>query len=142
MFVLRPEPHPARREVARWAQQASDGVMVVFQQAPKSRLQEEKYHAMIGDIARQYVHAGRQWDAEDMKRLLVHTFREETKDDPELADEWKKVEDLQLAPALRGNGFVLLGTQTRRFTVPLASAFIEWLYAFGAENDIRWKAAA
>jgi hypothetical protein len=108
----------------------------------KSREQEEKYHAQIGDIARQFEHAGRKWDAEDMKRLLVDAFRRETKDDVNLRDHWKAMGDMRLAPAIGADGFVMLGYQTRKFPKPLASAFIEWLYAFGAENDIRWTGAA
>jgi hypothetical protein len=109
---------------------------------PKSREQEKKYHAQIRDIARQYVHAGRRWDEEDLKRLLVDAFREETKNDPELRDEWAALGDLRLAPAIGRDGFVALGYQTRKFTKKLGSAFIEWLYAFGAENGIEWTGEA
>lgn len=33
-----------------------------------------------------------------------------------------------------------MGNQTRDLSVKLASAFIEWLNAFGAEHNIRFKA--
>jgi len=139
VFVLQPLPHPSRRLAAEYAsREAPDGTLVIFQQAPKSRIQEEKYHAMFGDIARQYEHAGRKWHEEDMKRLLVAAFKHDTKDDPDLKEAWKQVGDIELAPAIAGGGFVVLGTQTKRFPKVLASALIEWLYAFGAENDIRW----
>ena len=46
--------------------------------ASKSREQEEKYHAIIGDIAKQAQHMGAKWDAEDWKRLLVDKFLRET----------------------------------------------------------------
>src|SRR3546814_12942470 len=52
---------------------------VVIRKATKSRQQEEHYHALIGDIAKQYQHAGRTWDDEDMKRILVDAFKHETK---------------------------------------------------------------
>ena len=35
---------------------------------------------------------------------------------------------------------VLLGIQSRDFTIKLALAFIAWLYAFGAEQGVRFKA--
>ena len=130
----------AREGCARYAQaEAPDGTLVTFQQAPKSRIQEEKYHAMFGDIARQYTHAGRKWDADDMKRLLVDAFKRETKDDPEFADLWREMGEMALAPAIGSDGFVMLGTQTKKFPRKLAAGLIEWLYAFGAENDIRWS---
>lgn len=106
----------------------------------KSREQEKLYHAQIGDIAKQYVHAGRKWEAEDMKRLLVDAFRRETKDDPVFREYWASFGDLRLAPPLGdADGFVALGYPTRRFPKPLASAFIEWNYAFGSENGIVWS---
>jgi hypothetical protein len=129
----------ARQRCATFAkEEAADGMLVTFQQAPKSRIQEEKYHAMFGDIARQYTHAGRKWDADDMKRLLVDAFKRETKDDPEFAELWKEMGELSLAPAIGSDGFVALGTQTKKLPRKLATALIEWLYAFGAENGIRW----
>ena len=109
----------------------------------KSREQEKLYHAQIGDIARQYTHAGRMWDADDMKRLLVDAFRRDTKDDADLKDCWATFGDIRLAPCLGNHdGFVALGYPTRRFPKPLASAFIEWLYALGSEVGVTWSADA
>jgi hypothetical protein len=105
----------------------------------KSREQEKLYHAQIGDIARQWTHAGRKWDADDMKRLLVDAFWRDTKADTDLRDWWATFGDLRLAPAINSDGFVALGYPTRKFPKPLASAFIEWLYAFGVEAGIVWS---
>lgn len=105
---------------------------------PKSRDQEKRYHAMIGDIARQFAHCGRLWDTEDMKRLLLDQFRRDCKDDPDLKEEWKKSAPLELAPSIDGAGVVLLGIQSRKLTKKLATAFVEWLFAFGAENGVEW----
>jgi hypothetical protein len=91
----------------------------------KTREQEEKYHAMIGDIAKQAQHLGAKWSAEDWKRLLVDQFLRET-------------ENIQgkIVPNLDGTGIVQLGLQTRKFTKEQASEFVEWLYAWAAENGI------
>ncbi|VTU38361.1 NinB protein [Variovorax sp. PBS-H4] len=107
----------------------------------KTRLQEEKYHAMIGDIARQVsIYDGRMLPAGSWKRLLVNAFKHDTKDDADLLEDWHKFGDnLELIPALNNPGFVAVGEQTRRFSLKLGSAFIEWLYAFGAEKDVRWS---
>lgn len=104
----------------------------------KSREQEKFYHSLIGDIARQYRHCGQKWDAADMKRILVDAFRRETKDDPELSPLWWNMGSMELAPSLRGDGFVALGIETKRFPSKLASNFIEWLLALGAELNINW----
>ena len=93
--------------------------------ASKSREQEEKYHAMIGDIAKQAKHLGAKWSSEDWKRLLVDQFlREEA--------------NIQgkIIPNLDGTGIVQLGFQTRKFTKEQASEFVEWLYAWSGNNGI------
>lgn len=91
----------------------------------KTREQEEKYHAMIGDIAKQAQHMGAKWSAEDWKRLLVDQYLRE-------------VENIQgkVVPNLDGSGIVQLGFQTRNFTKEMANEFIEWLYSWAANNGI------
>ena len=100
----------------------------------KTRDQEEKYHSMIGEISAQV--GGVLQDREEAKRLLVSAFRIDTIKDPDFKDLWAKFGDaMRMKEGLRGEP-VLLGIQTRHFPVKLASAFIEWLYAFGAEHDV------
>jgi hypothetical protein len=91
----------------------------------KTREQEEKYHAMIGDIAKQAQHMGAKWSAEDWKRLLVDQYMRE-------------VEEIQgkVVPNLDGSGIVQLGYQTRKFTKEQASEFVEWLYFWAAHNGV------
>ena len=93
--------------------------------ANKSREQEEKYHAMINDIAKQAQHLGAKWSSDDWKRLLVDQYLRET-------------DDIQskIVPNLDGSGIVQLGLQTRNFTKDQASEFIEWLYSWSANNGI------
>ncbi|MDO9252573.1 MAG: recombination protein NinB [Hydrogenophaga sp.] len=106
---------------------------------PKTREQEERYHAMVGEIAKQQTVMGRKLSAESWKRLLVDAFKHDTKDDPQLARLWAEVGDMQMAPALNHDGFVMLGEQTRKFPKLLASAFIEWLFAYGAEVGVTFR---
>jgi hypothetical protein len=42
--------------------------------AGRSNEQNEKFHAIIGDIAKQAQHMGSKWDAESWKRLLVDQY--------------------------------------------------------------------
>ena len=99
-----------------------------IQQAPKSREQEEKYHAMIGEIAKQAEHLGAKWDAESWKRLLVDQFLRENGKGGN-----------RVLPNLDGTGIVQLGFQTRRFSKEQASEFVEWLLAWGAEHGITYE---
>jgi len=99
-----------------------------IKQQSKTREQEKKYHAILGEIAQQSKHMGAKWDAEDWKRLLVDKFLRETgfKDSP-------------IIPNLDGTGIVQLGFQTRNFSKEHASEFVEFLLAWCADNGIELK---
>jgi len=96
--------------------------------ATKSRHQEEKYHAMIGEVAKQAQHLGAKWDAESWKRLLVDQFCKDN-----------GLKTGAVIPNLAGDGIVQLGLQTRNFTKEQASEFVEWLHAWGAEHGVTYE---
>lgn len=120
-----------RQSAADFCQEAPEGWRVHFSEPAKKREQEEKYHAMIGEIAKQIEHIGRKWDADDMKRLLVDEFAEEMR----LAGT-PLHHDSRVAPSFDGKRIVQMGIQTREFYVKEAADFIEFLYAFGAQNGV------
>ena len=95
------------------------------------------FHSLIAQIAKQL--GGDLADPEDAKRILISAFRIDTRDDPDLAGEWAKFGDMRMGRGLRGE-VVLMGMQSRDFTIKLARAFITWLEAFGAEHGVRFKA--
>ena len=93
--------------------------------ASRSNEQNEKFHAIIGDIAKQAQHMGAKWSAEDWKRMLV----------------WQYCKDNQLdcgkvVPSLDMTGIVQLGMQTRKFTKEQASEFVSFLICWCDENGI------
>ena len=93
--------------------------------AGRSNEQNEKFHAIIGDIAKQAQHMGAKWDAEDWKRLLV--------------DQYVKDQGLngsKIIPSLDGAGIVQLGVQTRKFTKEQASEFVAFLICWCDQNGI------
>jgi len=94
--------------------------------ASKSRDQEQKYHAIIGDIAKQAKHLGASWDAEDWKRLLVDQF----------IKDMNGVGGTKIIPNLDGTGIVQLGRQTRKFTKEQASEFVAFLICWCDQNGI------
>ena len=96
--------------------------------ATKSRHQEEKYHAMIGEVAKQAQHLGAKWDSESWKRLLVDQFCKDN-----------GLKTGAVIPNLSGDGIVQLGMQTRNFTKEQASEFVEWLHAWGAEHGVTFE---
>lgn len=129
----------ARKGVGEYALTAPEGWMVRFSEPTKKRIQEERYHAMVNDIAKQCDYHGRKLDAKSWKRLLVesmvHILREEAKaqDKPDPFPYRGAV-----LPSIDGMRIVQVEVLTRYFTVPQASAFIEYLFSYGAENDVVW----
>jgi hypothetical protein len=93
--------------------------------ASRSNEQNEKYHAIIGDIAKQAQHMGHKWDAESWKRLMVDKFLRET-----------GFMNSPIIPNLDGTGIIQLGFQTRKFSKEQASEFVEFLLAWCADNGI------
>ena len=105
---------------------ASKPLVMEIKAADKTRDQEEKYHAMIDEIAKQASHMGAKWSSEDWKRLLVDQFCKDN-----------GIKTGVVIPNLSGDGIVQLGMQTRKFTKEQASEFVEFLYAWGAEHGIK-----
>ena len=130
--------HPTARQLAsRACINAPDGYVCEIRPANKSRDQEAKYHAMFSDVARQLEFMGEKRDTETWKRLLVDAFArvKSAEGDP--------VQGIgSIIPNLDGTGFVQLGVQTRRFSKKHASEFIEYLYAFGDDRNVKWSEPA
>ena len=93
--------------------------------AVRSDDQNKLYHVIIEKIATQSKHLGAKWDEESWKRFLIDQFATET-----------GLRSGKVVPSLDGNRIVQLGIQSRKFTKDQASQFVEWLYAWCAENGI------
>ena len=104
---------------------AGGELVLKIEKPKKSREQEEMYHAMIGEIAKQAMHQGAKWDAESWKLLLVDKFCKEI-----------GLNTGMIIGNLDNNGIVQLGFQTRRFTVEQGTMFIDFLYAWAANAGI------
>jgi hypothetical protein len=104
---------------------AGNKLVLTIEQESKSREQEEKYHAIINDIAKQSSHLGAKWSSEDWKRFLVWQFAKEI-----------GISTGKLIPSLDGTGIVQLGLQTRKFKKDESSQFIEWLLAWATQNGV------
>lgn len=111
----------------------SKRLVLEIRQETRTKSQNRHFHGLIGQISKQL--GGDLADEKDAKRILISAFRIDTRNDSDLADEWAKVGDMRMGRGLRGE-VVLLGAQSRDFSNKLASAFIDWLYAFGAEHDL------
>lgn len=130
----------AKKAACREILAAPEGYVVRISEPVKKRIQEEKYHAMIGDIADQCTFMGRKWGREEWKRLLIDAYvrvarenaKAEGKPDPFAGQG-------EIVPALEGSGFVQLGVQSRRFKVKQAAEFIEYLRDYGENQLVVWS---
>lgn len=124
----------ARQRAAAAVGGAPDGWVVEVRPPSKKRAQEELYHVLIGDIADQCEFMAKRWDRETWKRLLVDAFARVMR-----SAGTPLHHDGAVMPSLDGQGFVQLGIQTRKFYVKEASAFTEYLYAYGSERGVKWS---
>ena len=115
------------------------GHRMVVRLEPETRRDNHNrhFHSLIAQIAKQL--GGDLAEPEDAKRILISAFRIDTRNDSDLAGEWAKFGDVRMGRGLRGE-VVLMGIQSRDFTIKLARAFITWLYAFGVEHGVAFKA--
>ena len=104
---------------------AGNKLELTVEREKRSLPQNAHIHAVIADIAKQAKHLGSKWDADDWKRLLLDLFSREH------GYSYGKI-----IPALDGNGICQLGFQSRKLTKEQASEFLEWLYAWCAENGV------
>lgn len=109
-------------------------VLVTLGRPTRSQIQNEKFHAMIGDIHHQ---AFRAYSAEGMKAVLVNQFAMEMQEQgTPLAHPGETVWDwVHQAP-------VYVRPTTTKFTKAECAAFIEWLYATGTDLGVTWSEKA
>lgn len=96
---------------------------------PKRTLAENALlHVLISELAGKLEWAGKKRDTETWKRLLVAA--------------WMRAEGnpVEILPALDGNGVELIPVRTSGLGKKACADLIEFIYAWGAEQGIRWVA--
>jgi len=126
----------ARERAMEAVREAQEGMVVEIRAPSRSGDQNAKFHAMFTDISRQCEFMGHKWKPDDWKRLLVDLFAKTMRN---LGTPLHH--DGRVIPSLDGTGVVQLGIQTKQFWKKEASDFIEFLYAYGAENGVIWSDA-
>jgi len=88
---------------------------------------------MLGDLSKQVQYAGRQWDTEDTKRILIDEFAAEMR----MAGS-PLHNDSRIIPSQDGLRIIQLNIRSSDFYVKEAAQFIEFLYAWGADREVVW----
>jgi hypothetical protein len=130
----------ARQAGKRSLDEAPIGHFFKIYEPKRKEIQNDKFHAMIDDIAKVCLFMGKRWPADIWKRLLMAAYvkvarenaRAEGKPDPFKGKGG-------VIPMLDGDGFLQLSVSTTELTVGQAAEFIEYLYAYGEANHVRWS---
>lgn len=131
----------ARKLAAAQCFLVEDGWVCRIEPPNKTRDQEEKYHAIFSDVAKQCKHLNREFTIEGWKRLLIDQFAREMLSmpdcDPDIRENLKNA--VEMVPSLDGRAIVSIGIQSKNFKKKTAMAFITWLLAFADQNNVRLK---
>jgi hypothetical protein len=76
--------------------------------------------ALLNDVSRQVVWHGQKLESGEWKDVFTAALKRQ-----------------KVVPGLEG-GFVVLGTSTSRMSKQDLSELVELVYAFGAQQDVRW----
>lgn len=112
----------ARRRAMAAVADAPDGWRITVEPPRRSLDQNAALHALIGEIAQRCEWAGRRWDIETWKRLLVGA--------------WDRATGVPVVmlPALDGRGVEVVFRRTSSLTKPECSDLMEFVNAWAAEN--------
>lgn len=119
-FIL--EHAQARSGALQAVSSAPDGWRVVIEPPKRSGGQNAALHALIADIAATQLWAGKRWDSEVWKRLLVAA--------------WSRTrgQGLTVIQALDGHGVDIVPTRTSKLTRAECSDLLEYVQCWAAEN--------
>lgn len=112
---------PADREkVARWAHGVPVGTRIEFKETKRSVPQNDRFYAMLTDIAAEMKKRGRDHDVSQWKTIFLAAFGHEVK----------------FLPSLDQKTFIPLGHSSSDLSVKEMSDLMEWMTAWAAENNV------
>jgi hypothetical protein len=119
---------PADRErAAAWVKNAKPGIRVEFKEPQRTLPQNDRFWAMLTDVATQHRINGRRYSTDDFKVMFLTAYAEETG------------AEIRHLPALHRAGMIPAGRSSSDLGVKEMSEVIEWMFAWGSENGIVWS---
>ena len=109
-----------RERAHRWIDQAPFGTRLEVKAAKRSLPQNDRFWAMISDVAEQLVWHGQKLKASDWRYVFMDGLKRE----------------LRVVPNIDGTGFVNLGRSSSDLTKDEFSALIELVACFGAQHGV------
>lgn len=111
-----------REKAIDWIKRLPPGTRVEFKEPQRTLEQNDRMWAMLTDIARQCTLNGRRWSTDQWKVIFLHELGREA----------------QFIPSLTGS-FIPYGQSSSDLGVKEMSDLIESMFAYGAENGVRWS---
>lgn len=109
-----------RAKAAAWLAKAPFGTRVEFKRSKRSLPQNDRFWAMLTDVAEQLTWHGVKLSTDDWKLVFLDALKRE----------------VRMVPNLEGNGFVNLGRSSSDLTKEEMSDLMEIIAAFGAEHGV------
>lgn len=111
-----------RERVARWANQAPAGTLVIFRESKRSTDQNAKLWASLTDIATQLDWHGQKLTPDDWKILFLDALNRE----------------MRPVPSIDGLGFVNLGRSSSNLSKAEFSDLLELIVEFGTRHGVKF----
>lgn len=116
----------ARERAIEAVKSASEGWCITIKEPTRREIQSERFHAMCGDVAKQAEWMGKKRSKDQWKLLFVSAHAVATQ------------EGLEMVPGLMGE-FLNIRESTAQMSVKRMSSLIEYVHAWGAENNVKWS---
>lgn len=114
-----------RQRIAAWAAQAPFGTRVEFKATKRSIPQNDRFWAMLTDLAQQLPWHGIKLRPDDWKLIFLDALKREQR----------------LVPNIDGDGFVNLGRSSSDLSKEEMSDLMELIAEFGARHDVKFNDA-
>lgn len=111
-----------RARALHWCSKAPEGTRVVFHKPGRTLPQNDRFWAMLTDVARQAEHNGNRYTPEQWKALFLHACGQET----------------HFMPGLNGDPFPA-GFRSSKLTVAQMGEVMDFIEAWGAQNGVRFS---
>ena len=112
---------PADRErSANWSRKLPTGTRVEYKAPKRSLPQNDRFWAMLTDVATQKEHAGRKYTPDQWKILFMHACGRE----------------VQFIPSLDNATFIPWGQSSSDLSKAEMTELIEFIHAWGAEHGV------
>lgn len=116
-----------RERAVIWISKAKPGIRIEFKEPKRSLPQNDRFWAMLTDVATQHRINGRRYSTNDFKVMFLTAYAEETG------------MEIRHLPALHRAGMIPSGRSSSDLSVKEMSELIEWILAWGTENGIAWS---